>query len=257
MRAAGVFDSQTNNMKLILLGTGGYHPNRRRHTSCVMLPEIGLIFDAGTSFFRVPELLETEQVQIVLSHSHLDHICGLTYFLPTLLFGNVNRAEVYGSARTLEAVQDHLFCDSVFPVLPDYQYTELAGPLSVGNGGTLSHFVQEHPGTSLGFRVDWAGRSLAYLTDTFCDGSSIEFVGGVDVLIHESNFADGAEVFAKQTGHSTPAPVARMARDAEVGRLILTHIDPMLDGDDPLKIDSVREIFPETEVAEDLMKIEF
>jgi ribonuclease BN (tRNA processing enzyme) len=253
----GFFDGQTINMKLILLGTGGYHPNRRRHTSCVMLPEIGLIFDAGTSFFRVPEHLQTEQVQIVLSHSHLDHICGLTYFLPTLLFGNVNRADVYGSVRTLEAVRDHLFCDSVFPVLPDYRYTELAGPLSVGNGGTLSHFVQEHPGTSLGFRVDWPGQSLAYLADTFCDGSSVEFVRGVDVLIHECNFADGAEEFAKLTGHSTPAPVAQMARDAKVGRLILTHIDPTLDGADPLKVDSIRKIFPATDVAEDLMEIEF
>ncbi|HUG17354.1 MAG TPA: MBL fold metallo-hydrolase, partial [Planctomycetaceae bacterium] len=233
-------------MKLILLGTGGYHPNRRRHTSCVMLPEIGLIFDAGTSFFRVPEHLQTEQVQIVLSHSHLDHICGLTYFLPTLLFGNVESAEVYGSRRSLDAVRNHLFSNSVFPVLPDYRYTELTDLLSVGNGGTLSHFIQEHPGTSLGFRVDWPDRSLAYLTDTFCDGSSVDFVRGVDVLIHESNFADGAEEFARQTGHSTPAPVARMARDAKVGRLILTHIDPTLDGDDPLKIDSVREIFPQT-----------
>jgi ribonuclease Z len=244
-------------MKLIFLGTGGYHPNGRRHTSCIMLPEIGLIFDAGTSFFRVPEFLETEQVQIVLSHSHLDHICGLTYFLPTLLSGRVARADVHGSAATIDSVRGHLFHESVFPVAPDYRYHPLSGSLDVGGGGTLTHFMQEHPGTSLGFRVDWPGRSLAYLTDTFCDGGASDFVRGVDLLIHESNFSDGAEEFARRTGHSTPTPVATMARDAQVGRLILTHVDPKLDGDDPLDIAAVRTVFPRTELAEDLLSIEF
>ena len=62
MRLADFFTlSDDSHMKLVLLGTGGYHPNQLRHTACVMLPEIGLIFDAGTSFFRVPEYLQTDQ----------------------------------------------------------------------------------------------------------------------------------------------------------------------------------------------------
>ena len=63
-------------MKIVLLGTGGYHPNERRHTACVMLPELGLIFDAGSSFFRVPARLRTRDLDIFLTHAHLDH-CGL------------------------------------------------------------------------------------------------------------------------------------------------------------------------------------
>ena len=54
-------------MKVALLGTGAYHPNERRHTACVMLPEIGVIFDAGTSFFRVTSRLKTrERVRLEL-----------------------------------------------------------------------------------------------------------------------------------------------------------------------------------------------
>ena len=49
-------------MRVVLLGTGGYHPNERRETACIMFPELGLIFDAGTSFYRVPDYLETEEV---------------------------------------------------------------------------------------------------------------------------------------------------------------------------------------------------
>lgn len=244
-------------MKLILLGTGGYHPNDQRHTACVMLPEIGLIFDAGTSFYRVPDQLQTDEVQIVLSHSHLDHICGLTFFLPSLLKGDINTARVYGNQKTLEAVRSHLFSDEIFPILPDYQFEILPETLEVGGSGKLTHTTQQHPGQSLGFRIDWADRSLAYLTDTHCDGSATEFVRGVDLLIHESNFSNGDEEFAQQTGHSTPQPVATMAKEAEVGQLILTHLDPTLTGDDPLEIETVRALFPKTTVATDMMEIDF
>ncbi|MDG2388971.1 MAG: MBL fold metallo-hydrolase [Planctomycetaceae bacterium] len=244
-------------MKLILLGTGGYHPNNARHTTCLMLPELGLIFDAGTSFFRVPKLLQTENVQIVLSHAHLDHICGLTFFLPTLIQGDVSSATIYSNDKTLNAVRQHLFSDDVFPILPDYKFETIPESLEVAQGGRLTHNVQEHPGGSLGFRVDWPDRSFAYLTDTHCNGSSVEFVQGVDLLIHECNFPEGHENFAKKTGHSTPSPVAKMAKEAGVGRLILTHLDPTLEGDDPLNLSTIREIFPHTEVAIDLMEIEF
>ena len=244
-------------MKLILLGTGGYHPNDRRHTACLMLPEIGLIFDAGTSFFRVPDRLKTPRVQIVLSHSHLDHICGLTFFLPTMLSGKVKSATVHGDARTLDAVRGHLFSESVFPVFPDFDFCELGKSLEVGGEGKLTHVTQEHPGGSLGFRIDWPGKSLAYLTDNHCDGSKVDFVKGVDLLIHESNCPDGMESFARKTGHSTPTPVATMAKAAGVKRLVLTHLDPTLVDDDPLDIESIRKIFPETEVATDLLEIDF
>jgi ribonuclease BN (tRNA processing enzyme) len=221
-----------------------------------MLPEIGLIFDAGSSFYRVPDYLQTDEVQIVLSHAHLDHICGLTYFLPSLLSKRVKSAKVYGDQKTLSAVRTHLFSEEVFPILPSYEFVELPESLEVGQGGRVTHIPQEHPGTSLGFRVDWSHRSFAYLTDTHCDGSAEEFVQGVDVLIHESNFSDGHEELAKKTGHSTPSLVATMAKDADVGRLILTHLDPTLEGDDPLHLKILHKAFPNTEVAVDLMEID-
>ena len=71
-------------MKLIVLGTAGYHPNETSHTTSVMIPEAGIIFDAGTSFFRVPPYLETDSVDVFLSHAHLDHVVGLTYLLDVL-----------------------------------------------------------------------------------------------------------------------------------------------------------------------------
>lgn len=251
-------------MRIHFLGTGGYHPNDRRHTACVMLPELGVIFDAGTSFFRVPDRLQTDSVQIFVSHAHLDHIVGLTYFLVPLLQGQVRRARVYANQPTSAAVLQHLFHERLFPVLPDFEYVriETAPSIDVPGGVITHHPLVSHPGGSTAFRLDLPerpphpARSLAYVTDTMVDGTYTEFVRGVDLLIHECNFNDDMAQWCERTGHSHTSQVAQLARDAQVGRLLLIHVDPVLGGDDPLNIAVARAIFPHTDLAEDLMVVE-
>ena len=51
--------------------------------------------------------------------------------------------------------------------------------------------------------------------------------------------------------------MAEVARDAGVGRLLLVHVDPQRSDDDPIGLANVRAIFPNAEIAEDLMEIEF
>lgn len=244
-------------MRVVFLGTGGYHPNERRHTACIMLPEIGLILDAGTAFFRVSERLETRALQIFLSHAHLDHIAGLTFFLVPMLTGQIDRARVFGTQQTLDAVRTHLFAETVFPVLPDYEFLTFDDATPVGGGGMLRHITLTHPGGSTGFRIDWPDRSLAYITDTSASSDYLEFIQGVDVLIHECYFPDEMAEWSQKTGHSNTTPVAELARDAHVGRLLLVHIDPQRPGDDPIDIKTAQAIFPNTQLAEDLLEIDF
>ncbi len=244
-------------MRIVLLGTGGYHPNERRHTACLMIPESGVIFDAGTSFFRVPELLQTRDLQIFLTHAHLDHIVGLTFFLVPMLTDQVDSVKVYGEESKLNAIQTHLFSEEVFPVLPDYDFVELTETVPVPNQGVLKSITQEHPGGSIGYRIDWPDRSIAYMTDTANPDQHLEFVQGVDLLIHECYFPDEMAEWAEKTGHSHTTPVAELARDAKVGKLVLTHIDPQQTGDDPIGIEVARKIFPNTILGEDLMEIDF
>lgn len=244
-------------MRVVLLGTGGYHPNDLRETACVMLPEAGAIFDAGTSFYRVATQLRTNEVDIFLTHAHLDHVVGLTFFLVPLYTGQVKQARVHANLKTLDAVQNIIFNETVFPVKPPYIYRELQPETRLADGGIVTHVPQTHPGGSVGYRIDWPDRSLAYITDTYCDGSSLEFIRGVDVLLHECNFTDAQDEWAVTTGHSTPTPVAKMAREAGVGRLVLIHMDPSQPVIDPLGVDQIRRIFPRTEIGQDLMEIEF
>ncbi|MCA9084287.1 MAG: metal-dependent hydrolase [Planctomycetaceae bacterium] len=246
-------------MRLCFLGTGGYHPNERRHTACVLLPELGIALDAGTGFFRVQQRLKADILDVFLSHAHLDHVCGLTFFLVPLLRGDVSRMRVHATEETLCAVKEHLFASELFPVQPPFEWVSLTcdSQVALPQSGTLRIVRLEHPGGSIGFRLDWPDRSLAYITDTTAPGTYQDFIRGVDVLIHECYFPDELADWAEKTGHSHATAVAELAKACQVGRLFLVHADPQHPEDDPIGIENIRRIFPNAVLAEDLLEIDF
>jgi len=256
-------------MEMMFLGTGGYHPNDRRETAGLFFPELGLLLDAGTGTYRLPDLLQTDELTICLSHSHLDHVVGLTYLLPPLITGKIKSLKIYGTRKTLHAVQRRLFHKSLFPVPLEAEWLALEDHPEIKQGKvTLRHRKQRrHPGGSVGFRLDQTIRKnakqkdpkrlLAYITDTAVDPATVEFVRGSEVLVHECYFPDESADWAEQTGHSHTTPVVELARDAQVELLLLTHIDPLRPVDDPVGLKQARKIFQCTELAEDGMCIEF
>ncbi len=244
-------------MKIQFLGTSGHHPTEHRHTSCVMLPEVGIVFDAGTGFFRVQEHVQTRELDVFLSHAHLDHVCGLTYFLVPMLKGIVDKVRVHANAATLETVQTHLLSQGLFPAPLNFEYHELGDGWELADGGRLTWRPLTHPGGSMGYRIDWPDKSFAFITDTTTSEDYLDFIAEVDVLIHECNFPDAMAEYAEPTGHSHSTAVAELAKQAGVGRLILTHFGPDQPQDDPVGIDGVRKIFPASEIARDPWTVEF
>src|SRR6476660_6038546 len=120
-------------MKLLLLGTSGYHPSEQRQTACLMLPEVGIVLDAGTGFFRVRDHLATTTLDILLSHTHLDHVAGLTFLLSTRFQKKLDRIRVYGAAEKLAACRDHLLNQHLFPAPLPIEWQPLNdGPLMIG-----------------------------------------------------------------------------------------------------------------------------
>jgi len=245
-------------MKLVLLGTAGYHPNDTRQTASLMLPEVGVVLDAGTGFYRAAEYLCTRELDIFLSHAHLDHVVGITYLFDVIGKRKMDRVTVHARPEALAAIREHLLAEALFPAPLPCEFRPLVDPVPLAGGGSLSHFPLVHPGGASGFRLDWPGSSLAYVTDTTAmpGAGYLEAIRGANLLVHECNFADPDAELAARWGHSSASQVARLARDAGVGRLVLVHLNPARPSEAEI-LSQARAIFPQTAIGEDRLALEF
>lgn len=102
------------------------------------------------------------------------------------------------------------------------------------------------------------GRIVTILGDTRYSENSIELSVDADLLIHEATFADGDEKLAFEYFHSTTTQAAKIARLANVKRLILTHISSRYQTD--VDLDNLEKeaqaFFPATTLAQDFMEVE-
>jgi ribonuclease BN (tRNA processing enzyme) len=79
----------------------------------------------------------------------------------------------------------------------------------------------------------------------------------VDLLVHEAYFADEADDLPTITGHSWLHPVAEVAAAADVGRLVLVHINPLSGSDAEFDLSAARRLFKDIEFGVDQMELEF
>lgn len=93
-------------------------------------------------------------------------------------------------------------------------------------------------------------KSYAYCSDTTYYPSIIEKITNVDVLYHESTFLEKDKEKAKLTMHSTAMDAAKIARDAQVNKLILGHFSSRYENLD-LFVNEVKQIFQNIELAFD------
>jgi phosphoribosyl 1,2-cyclic phosphodiesterase len=242
--------------------TPGPHTTRYGgNTACVTVtgPRGGLlILDAGSGLRPLGHELMTRRngpltADILITHTHWDHIQGLPFFKPLSASGNAFR--VYGAAQEgipLESILRRQMDPMVFPVpleafAATIEVREIAeGTLELPDFHVTS-FRLRHPGTTLGFRVTptSAGHDLAYITDnelgpggTYPVPSNwramlVKFLNGVHTLVHDAMYSDQIIEARRGWGHSTPRQAVDLAAEAGARNLMLFHHEPE-HGDDAL-----------------------
>lgn len=215
-----------------------------------------VILDAGSGLRPLGHELMKQRngiinADILLSHTHWDHIQGLPFFKP--LSARETSVCIYGAAQEGVALKEILgrqMDPMVFPV----PLNALAASLMVveieeGEFETDDFNVcalrLRHPGTTLGYRLaaHSGGREVAYVTDNELGPGGtyevapdwrsrmVDFIAGADTLIHDAMYLDQIIQARAGWGHSTPRQAVDLAREGRCRRLILFHHEPEHDDD--------------------------
>jgi phosphoribosyl 1,2-cyclic phosphodiesterase len=195
----------------------------------------------------------------LLTHLHWDHIQGLPFFPPLLELGSrlSIHAPVQEDGSSVEEVVGRMLRPPMFPVgldafpgLVDFE-EHADDDFLLGEVRVVSRLVP-HLGNTLGFRVEFGGGSVAYISDHQQPGVDVfeatenarELCRGVDVLIHDAQFTREEFVERCSWGHCTIGYAVWLAKECDVKTLVLFHHDPRHDDD------QLDELFAEAAAAD-------
>jgi ribonuclease BN (tRNA processing enzyme) len=225
-------------MRLTVVGCAGSFPGPDSPASCYLLEADGfrLVIDFGNGSLgalqKYTGLFDIDAV--CLSHLHADHCVDLYSYSVARSYspaGVQPAIPVYGPAGSAERMSlihgpdgdDGLMRQRfTFETLTPGRMT--IGPFDV----QLAHM--NHPVETFAFRFSAGGRSLVYTGDTGETEAVPELAAGVDVFLSEAAFLEGPNL--PPNLHLTARQAASYARRADVGELVLTHLQPWNNLDD-------------------------
>ncbi|HVZ01456.1 MAG TPA: MBL fold metallo-hydrolase [Dongiaceae bacterium] len=215
------------------------------NTSCVEIRcgDYLMIFDAGTGIRPLGKSLVTRLpvvADLFFTHTHLDHILGLPFFAP--LYKPGSKIRIWSghlqAPMTFRDAIGHLMAPPLFPVPPTVFISEpelrdfhAGETLNPHPGVTLRTAPLNHPNGATGYRVEWQGKSICYITDNEHkpDGPDpvlLDLIRGTDIFIYDTSYTDEEYPTYEGWGHSTWQEGVRLADAAGVKQLVLFHHDP-------------------------------
>jgi phosphoribosyl 1,2-cyclic phosphodiesterase len=203
-----------------------------------------IIFDMGTGlrYFGATQPQDGSfRATCLVTHLHWDHTQGLPFFTPMLQPGA--ELDVYApiqdDGRSVAEVFGSTIRPPLFPIGLDqwpgtFRFHDVTDDeFMVGDARVTSRLVP-HVGSTLGYRVEWNGISVAYLSDHQqpYDGSfrasdgALELADGADLVIHDSQYTQEEFVRKYNWGHCTVEYAVWFAGKARARRLAMFHHDP-------------------------------
>mgnify|MGYP001064071711 CR=1 FL=1 len=227
-------------LKVTVCGSSGGYPAAGRACSGYLLESGGgsLMLDIGAA--ALPNMLryiDADRLDgLALTHMHYDHY-----------------SDIYGLCTARRFWESEL--PPVRLLAPGGAWGTIASPLSESSREAFSRCLDistpregepvelegfdvaaapaSHVVEALSFKVSAEGRSVCYSGDTEVCDALLELARGVDLLICEATFT--SEVAQKAPGHMYASEAGRVAREAGVGALLLTHLWPTLDAERALE----------------------
>ena len=248
----------SNQFTVQFWGVRGSIPSPGQHTvrhggntPCVEMRVGGkrLIFDGGTGLRVLGHSLLSQmplEAYMFFTHSHWDHIQGFPFFVPAFVKGNC--FHIYGAVAFNGSTVEHRLNDQMlhpnFPVplqimAADLHFHDIrAGQTIQLDDITVETAPLNHPGEAVGYRVNWRGGAAVFATDTEhfpdrLDENVLRLARDADVLIYDATYTD-EEYYSEKSpkkgwGHSTWQEAVKVAKAANVKKLVIFHHDPMHD----------------------------
>ncbi len=219
-------------MRLTVIGCSGSHPGPDAACSSYLVEHDGfrLLLDLGNGALgELQKHVDPRDVDVLfLTHLHGDH------WLDLVPLAHARRHHPDGRVPPpLRVIAPTAQADRIAGVFGDAQLSDVfafeapgetsAGPFRLSTART-AHPVETHA-----VKVVAAGRTLVYTADTGWFAALADFARAADLLLAEAGFVDGAPNPADV--HLTATQTGELAKAADAGRLVVTHVAPWHDAD--------------------------
>ncbi len=216
------------------------------NTSCLEVNADGhrIVLDAGTGIRSLGlELLKAEPfpIQLLLTHTHWDHVTGFPFFVPAYqpdwqVSVRAGHLKKHGSS-----VYEVLALQMEGPMFPvpistmqariEFDDFVAGASFDLYEGVHVRTAPLNHPNDATGYRIECGGRSVCYVTDTEHvpgrpDGNVLGLIEQADLVIYDSTYTDEEFPAKVGWGHSTWQEGMRLCQAAGARRLAIFHHDP-------------------------------
>lgn len=278
-------DNTNNKFEVTFWGTRGTLPvsgvqfeQTGGNTNCIEITcnDHTIIIDAGTGIRELgSKLISTtpnQNIHLFLTHAHYDHVEGIPFFAPFFMEEkkiNIHCGELDGISDTKNLISE-LMKRPFFPVGPEvfvanttYITLEDHASFSIGKDIKITTCPLNHPGGSTAYRIDFAGKSFACVTDTEHtpgkpDENILKLIDGIDAFSYDCSLLDQELSDFEGYGHSTYEEGIRLARQAKAGKVLASHHMPFRTDAELQDIENrMKKEFDGFQIAMESLKIKF